>query len=487
MQLQQRLAGPPGGPCHVLCSGVQQPPFMASRDLTKRVRSEEILSAPRNAAIYKLLSPPWRLLHTQVGDKMMLYLLNYASIFVPLPDESYLQVSGQQVDALAQAFGKQSTPRTHFPAPPSHSAEQGGYREATKLLTSSAWRRRRRLRRHQTDKNRQSAIRSSIDTSAVEEKVSVALDLAVDREPARNQPTGCSPPLLVSLDAELISISRLDKEDCIDVDDSGSIGTPSKPKSLANPDVSASQPELLDSSHTSPTQACGMTSVSDLSEDDGLPLTQNSSQDGVKRKAEHDLIEVHMVRQMKVQVCQQSSIACGCARHCEPGSLLQGGLELATVTDDAVQTDPGQVPSFSQACNSIEVEASDGERQHSGTRRQTEKTKVRRRSRLPSWQRSRATKVKRDLTDTFRATTRNRVKADMRQPISNSLGQPMAALCDDIRQTDDQRSLKLPLSPSARVIMRSRIFYCSNFTKHAGFPKDRIQYALSFHLKFLAA
>eukprot|EP00850_Spirogloea_muscicola_P007663 SM000039S14493 [mRNA] locus=s39:396784:403749:- [translate_table: standard] len=429
MQVQQLLAGPPGGSRHVLCSGVQQPPFMASRDLTKRSHSEDVLSTPRNLAMDKLLSPPWRLLHTQVGDKMMLYLLNHASIFVPLQDESFLQVSGQQIDALARAFSKQSTPGTQLSAPATHSAEQGGNREATKLLTSSAWRRRRRVRRHQTDKNKQSASRSSIDTSAVEEKGSAVLGLAVDREQARNLPTGCSPPLLVSLDAELISISKVDMEDCTDVDDSGSIGRSSKPtKSLTSPDSPLSQPELLDHSRTSPTQDCGMTSVSDSSEDDGLPLTQNSSQDGVKRKAECDLIEVHMIRELKVQ-------------------------ELATVTDDAVQTDPGQVPAFSQACDPIKVEASDVEHQCSGTRRQTEKTKVRRRSRLPSWQRSRAIKVKREMTDTFRATTRNCVVADMQQPISNSFGQPMAALCDDIKQTDDKRRkyvLKLAISVSVQ-------------------------------------
>eukprot|EP00850_Spirogloea_muscicola_P002133 SM000008S22222 [mRNA] locus=s8:563663:569830:+ [translate_table: standard] len=307
-----------------------QPPFVASRDLTKRLHSEDVLCAPRNAAMDKLLSPPWRLLHTQVGDKLMLYILNHASIFVLLQDESYLQVSGQQVDALAQAFGKQSTPGTHFLAPAAHSAEQGGYREATRLHTSSAWRRLRRVRRHQTDMNRQLAIRSSIDTSAVEKKVSVALDFAVDREPARNQPTGCYPPLLVSLDAEPTSISKLDKEDWIIVDDSGSIGRSSKPtKSLANPDFSASQLELLDHSCTSPTQACGMTSASDSSEDDGLPLTQDSSQDGVKRKAECDLIEVHMIKEMKVQASEYT-----------------------------------------------EVEASDEERQSSGIRKQTEKTKA---------------------------------------------------------------------------------------------------------------
>ena len=47
-----------------------------------------------NTTIKQLKQPSWQLLLSRIGDSLMLHLLMHATIFVPLPNGCYLQVTG---------------------------------------------------------------------------------------------------------------------------------------------------------------------------------------------------------------------------------------------------------------------------------------------------------------------------------------------------------------------------------------------------------
>lgn len=47
-----------------------------------------------NTTIKQLKQPSWQLLLSRIGDSLMLHLLMHVTIFVPLPNGCYLQVTG---------------------------------------------------------------------------------------------------------------------------------------------------------------------------------------------------------------------------------------------------------------------------------------------------------------------------------------------------------------------------------------------------------
>ncbi len=47
-----------------------------------------------NTTIKQLKQPSWQLLLSRIGDSLMLHLLLHVTIFVPLPNGCYLQVTG---------------------------------------------------------------------------------------------------------------------------------------------------------------------------------------------------------------------------------------------------------------------------------------------------------------------------------------------------------------------------------------------------------
>lgn len=48
-------------------------------------------------AVQLLQGPGWRALLGRVGDTLMLHLLLHCSVFLPLPNNSYLQVAGPPI------------------------------------------------------------------------------------------------------------------------------------------------------------------------------------------------------------------------------------------------------------------------------------------------------------------------------------------------------------------------------------------------------
>lgn len=44
-----------------------------------------------------LQGPEWQLLLQRIGDSLMIFLLLHCSIFLPLPNNSYLQVAGPPI------------------------------------------------------------------------------------------------------------------------------------------------------------------------------------------------------------------------------------------------------------------------------------------------------------------------------------------------------------------------------------------------------
>lgn len=55
-----------------------------------------------NSLVETLLSPPWQMLLSRIGDRLMLYLLMYVSMFVSLPNGCCFQLSGPPVDTAAR-------------------------------------------------------------------------------------------------------------------------------------------------------------------------------------------------------------------------------------------------------------------------------------------------------------------------------------------------------------------------------------------------
>ena len=51
----------------------------------------------------ELMSEPWQLLLSRIGDVLMLHLLMHAAIFKPLPNSCFLQLTGTPADQACNA------------------------------------------------------------------------------------------------------------------------------------------------------------------------------------------------------------------------------------------------------------------------------------------------------------------------------------------------------------------------------------------------
>ncbi len=60
-----------------------------------------------------LKGEPWQLLLSRIGDTLMLYLLMHTSLFLPLPNGCFLQVTGPPIAEVSLMFPEQKMKFPH--------------------------------------------------------------------------------------------------------------------------------------------------------------------------------------------------------------------------------------------------------------------------------------------------------------------------------------------------------------------------------------
>ncbi|KAJ7555272.1 hypothetical protein O6H91_05G029300 [Diphasiastrum complanatum] len=95
-------------PLHVLCSGYRQP--CPSKDnFHQGLALQGVESVFWNTTYEVVTATSWSVLLSRVGDMLMLYLLSHTSIFIPLPNNCYLQVAGYPISLSASSQQTRST------------------------------------------------------------------------------------------------------------------------------------------------------------------------------------------------------------------------------------------------------------------------------------------------------------------------------------------------------------------------------------------
>ncbi|BDA46320.1 probable telomerase reverse transcriptase [Coccomyxa sp. Obi] len=95
------LVRAPGGDRNVLCLG-----FRKKRPSSRAAPSVGLFGTEAhhpNTTTDLLKGEPWQLLLSRIGDTLMLYLLMHTSLFLPLPNGCFLQVTGSPIAEVAKA------------------------------------------------------------------------------------------------------------------------------------------------------------------------------------------------------------------------------------------------------------------------------------------------------------------------------------------------------------------------------------------------